>query len=227
MWKKIIECEFWGPILHKARNIELARMSYHEWLEFIVEQLLPEKKDIVVLDSSCNLDGLQRIMRAKYFGYNTLKVIYLTRDSRGVVYSASKKGYGRGLKDGYSRHSVLRNAISWTLRNKKIIRYIESIKKNIQVAHVHYEDLSEKPDIVLRRLQHFLGVKVIGLDPNWRTAKHHTYAGNARLRSQDSSVIRERLEWRTKLTPLEMMTIEAITGGLNRTLMKKFSEKFH
>lgn len=215
------DCQFWRPVLEAGSTGRSTSVGFEEWNRFLIGSVLPNKPDAsVVLDSSGHLARLERLLSSGLRDEYDLKVLYLTRDARGVVHSASVRGYNKGQ----FRPSVLRASVSWWYRNTRAQRFFNSLPAHSK-HRVTYEELCTEPSSVLKGIQRFLGVEELGVIDRWRTIVHHTFAGNVRLRESASSEITADLSWIRGLSPVQMCIVECLTGSLNRKLMSKKSSE--
>jgi hypothetical protein len=147
----------------------------------------------------------------------TVKVIFLTRDSRGNVWSILKR-----LKPGQRRDKVVVPAArEWRKVNRRIWRLVCSIPKPDRL-HLRYEDICRDPGAAVRNVFRFLGVEpvdvvnVAGTSPV--SHAEHTIGGNRIRFSGPALEIREDTAWRDNLSVAELRIIERITGPLSRKL---------
>jgi hypothetical protein len=214
--KLLKECAFWAPVLKVAEEDEVRKMSFDEWNTVLLTKLLEFKMSAnVILDSSCDPKRLELLLDSSIAKDYKIKVIYMSRDARGVIYSRVARGFGgTGIK-----HSTLRSAVGWRLRNTRSI----SLLRNMHIddyMHLTYEDFCRDTDTVITRIQRFIGIKATSLTPNWRSFEHHTFCGNIRLINSKEDRIVEDLEWRTGLSKTQRLIIELLCGALNRRVMR-------
>jgi len=216
----LLQCPYWGAILREARGLDWKNRPFSDFAGFLLEKLKAMKPEAMVLfDSSGGLLPLMRLMREPIQGI-TIKVLYLYRDVRGVVYSASIKGYNLGSW----RPSVVRTASSWYYRNKQYLNFLRSLPKD-QFISVCYDSLTADVDGALRRLQRFLGVEPIGFLPQWKHLPHHTFAGNRRLRLSNNTKIVTDRNWENGLSTVQRLLVNLIAGRLNRYLKEGLINK--
>jgi hypothetical protein len=135
-----------------------------------------------------------------------VKVLFLTRDVRGLVWSALKR----------KRNTVEREARSWVQLNSRTLNLLAGIDRNAWM-HVTYEGLCADTGSVMEAIHKFIGVERQEMSPNHERSRRHTIAGN-RTRLRDLDVIREDQDWRQHLSPEQLETIASIAGGLSEEL---------
>ena len=213
------ECPVWGPILREARKLDFRSMSLDEWQSFLLPKLQASKPGAhVIVDSSNWTSPLRSMLRSRLKERFSIKVIYLTRDVRGFVNSASVRGYAQGENTEW-HHPVWRAAAGWWIRNKVMIRMFRQLDRDMRM-HLPYERFTADARRVLRETHKFIGVEQLDLSPTWMEQTLHTFAGNRLFRKSSSSEIREDLGWRYELGPTATALVEVIAGRLSRKLMK-------
>jgi len=212
-------CALWGPILREARQMDLRSITPDEWYAFLLPWLRAFKpKARVIVDSTNWIRPLTRLLESQVREEYELKVIYLTRDARGVVNSASNRGFHRGLPTEWYL-PVWRAAAGWWARNRLVLRMFRRLDPTARL-HVTYERFTTEPTAVLSEIYRFVGVPEIALVPEWKQMPRHTFAGNWRFHEQGSSDIREDSQWRHELGPGSTALVELLAGRLNRKLMR-------
>ncbi len=213
-----MESPFWGLILKKGKDMDLRKISFDKWNDFLFAEILDQYPNTnTIIDSSSNLGRLKALSNSKYQDLFKLKVLYTTRDARGVVYSTAKKpGYYQNRR----RPCIFRACVSWNVRNRQMFRFLKS-KHELSVLHLRYEEFVDSPEETIRKVQRYLGIRPIGVVRDWHTRTHLSFAGNKRFRSLSSSEIQPDLAWVHCMKPHHVITCEILTGKLNRALMKK------
>jgi hypothetical protein len=142
-------------------------------------------------------------MRDVYdYGTGTVKIIFLTRDVHGNVWSYLKRSRGKGNAALY--------AGNWVRWNRRIARFLEGVPRR-DWMHVKYEELCADPIGTLKRLCDFLGY---GYDPameQLNRVEPHTMFGN-RIRHTKIEAIKEDLSWKQHLSPADIEVIDRIAG---------------
>lgn len=147
-----------------------------------------------------------------------VKIIYLTRDSRGNVWSMLKR-----LWPGQARSSrVVSAANEWANVNRRIWKLIQSVPRS-DWLHVKYEDICRQPALELNRIFEFAGLETVDVtaaisEASDVTDHGHTIGGNRVRFTNEAIVIREDNAWRENLSREELNVIDRITGSLAREL---------
>lgn len=136
----------------------------------------------------------------------SVKVIYLSRDGRGVTWSAMK----------HRRAAAWYAAKEWAKTQRRIRAMLRGVRPEDRM-HVRYEDLCADPEETLRRICEWLGLPYSDELVALRPAEHHTIAGN-KIRLQRGMAIRLDESWRAKLTPRQLWIFTLLAGAENRRL---------
>ena len=212
-------CPLWGPILRDARQLNLRSISPDEWYSFLLPRLLAFKPEAqAIVDKTGWIRPLRQLLQSRVTEGYELKIIFLTRDARGVVNSASNRGFHRGLPTEWYL-PVWRAAAGWWARNRLVLRLYERLDPGMRL-HVTYERFTSNPAAVLREIHRFLGVREMDLGTNWKQELRHTFAGNWNFREGQSSEIREDVKWKNELSPRATALVDLIAGRLSRKLMR-------
>ncbi len=212
-------CALWGPILTEAGRLDLRSISPDQWYAFLLPRLRAFKPEArVIVDSTNWIRPLRQLLESHVLDDYTLKVVYLTRDARGVVNSASNRGFHRGLPTEWYL-PVWRAAAGWWVRNHLVLRMFRRLDPTARL-HITYEQFTADPAATLSTIHRFLGVAEQALAPDWKRLPRHTFAGNWTFREADSSDIREDTKWRHELSPAATALVELLAGRLNRKLMR-------
>lgn len=214
---KIEDCTLWGPIVKSTKQLDMSAYSLEDYTARLIERAQELKPSATVLvDSSGNAERLGAILRSDLPGTVNLKVIFLTRNVYGVVYSAAVKGYNRGEW----RPSLFRATVSWTVRNMQYLRAVTRLDQSV-VKHLTYESLCVSPERSMQDIFAFLGLGDEDVAHRWKDATHHTFAGNIGLRKATSNEIRNDNAWEYNLSPWQKIMIRSIAGHLNHMLMTR------
>ena len=135
-------CEFWSG----AKNILLTNSKKTIEAKFQSLNHHFNKKfgnDKILVDSSKNLTNILNFYHKNY----KLYVIFLIRDVRSWVYSR------------HSRHgtNMIKLAFRWFKANFRMKQYL--LRQNFEFMNVGYEELSLYPDVLLKRICDFIGIK--------------------------------------------------------------------
>ena len=157
--------------------------------------------DAVVDSSKSYVKGVSLYLRAA----EHTRIILLTRDGRGVMWS--------NIKRGDPRDAAVR---AWTNRYERALPLLERHVPPEHRMHVRYEDLARDPPATLRRICDFLGLPYEAEMLHFRRRAHHIVNGN-RMRLSNDSTIRLDEEWRTRLQAADLDYFERAAGHLNRS----------
>ena len=133
-----------------------------------------------------------------------IKVLYLTRDTRGVIFSYYKKWPINGMRAGLWI-SILN--VVW-----KVLMVVKF--PYFKIIHVKHEDLVENTSSELRRICEFLELPYQKKMLNFATNKQHGVMGN-RMRFQRTNGIQLVEEWKTELSMLKKIKINILAFGVN------------
>lgn len=179
---------------------------YQRWVEhrdFIARSYAELAGAEAVVDAS--KDVFQMGDLAQYSSL-PLKVLFLTRDARGLAWSSARQGRG----------SPSVEAKRWAIENDRIGKLVRKLPSEIW-TQVRYEDITHDVEAELDRIHQFIGIERKALPPEEERAKRHTIAGNrTRLRALDE--IREDQAWRDHLTPEQVDEVTRIAGDVARKL---------
>lgn len=213
------DCPLWGPILREARQLPLRSITPDEWYAFLVPRLLAFKPGtMVIVDKTGWIRPLRQLLQSGVRDSYELKIIYLTRDARGVVNSASNRGFHRDRPTEWYL-PVWRAAAGWWARNRLVLQMYRRLDPAARL-HVTYERFTTDPASVLQGIHRFLGVPESTLRTDWKQVPRHTFAGNWTFHEDGSSAIREDTKWRHELGPGATALVEFLAGRLNRKLMR-------
>ncbi len=180
--------------------------TYRQWVEnrdLVVKEFARAQNVAHVVDSSKDL--LQLMDLHKYSKIPT-KTIFLTRDVRGVAYSAQKNGF-----------STPKAEISnWTRTNGRILEYLKSTDRQNWI-HIRYEDICIDTESELRKIEDFLGIEPAQLKPDIELNRRHTIAGN-KIRFNPLDHIREDQAWIDKLSASDLKIINNVAAEMAQTL---------
>lgn len=160
------------------------------------------KVDIVIDSSKTYLEAIA-LYRKKP---DAVRILVLSRDGRGVMYSNMKRNLGQ-------RNGL----IGW---KHYYARTLPLLEKHVSPEHslrVHYEDIAQKTGDELARICKFLGQEYEPAMLNFTAHEHHITNGND-MRFSDSSDIRLDTSWETGLTEEDRQYFEGVAGKLSRKL---------
>jgi hypothetical protein len=135
-----------------------------------------------------------------------VRIVYLTRDGRGVFHSRHSSGF-----------SAKESAGAWYRYNR---RAQTLLARNVSPEHlyrVRYEDLMADPPAVMSELCAFLDIDFSESMLEVTPGKQHLVNGNdMRLKPTQDLKLDER--WRTGLSAEDLAFFERYTGSLNARL---------
>ncbi len=176
--------------------------QYRIWAyrrDFIAQEYAALKGVEAVVDSS---KDPQQMLDQLTYSKLTSRVIYLTRDPRGVAWSAVKSGKG----------TVETETKDWAKLNGRILKLLKRADPDSWI-HVSYETLCSEPEVELERIHQFLGIKRDEIDFKGEFDKRHTIAGN-KLRFQQIQGINEDKVWKDNLTKEDLATIKLYSRSI-------------
>lgn len=151
-------------------------------------------------------------MRDVYdYGTGTVKIIFLTRDVHGNVWSYLT--YRKGSRGNGNVAQLARNWVRW---NRRIMRFLEGVTRR-DWMHLKYEELCADPIGTMKRLCDFLGYAYDPVMEQLNRVVPHTIFGNL-VRHSKINAIKENLSWKQQLTPAEIDEIDRIAGPMMKQL---------
>ena len=135
-----------------------------------------------------------------------VRVLLLTRDGRGVLYSNLKRNRPRS-----------ESVSSWM---NQYNRALPLFKRHISAdcfLQVKYEDLATMPEQELRRICEFIGIAFEQSMLNFASVPHHSTDGN-NMRFLPTSDIRMDTQWQVSMSETDLRYFERRAGRLNRLL---------
>lgn len=134
----------------------------------------------------------------------SVKIIYLVRDGRGVIASHIRK----------TKVAAREAALSWDRTQRINLMMLQTIPAKHKRI-VRYEDLTAAPEATLAEMCHWLGLAFETDMLHFRRTIHHNLSGNRmRLGSEEKIVNLER--WRAELSAQDVHTFDRIAGRMNR-----------
>lgn len=134
------------------------------------------------------------------------RVLLLTRDGRGVMWSNIKRGEaGEGA------------VISWRNQYSRGLPLLMRHVPQAHRMHVRYEDIARDPETTLKAICDFVGLDFEAQMLRFRSKTHHIVNGN-RMRLSDSAEVQFDEEWRRRLGHRELEFFQRVAGDLNRQL---------
>ena len=145
-----------------------------------------------------------------------LHVVHLVRDSRATAYSWQRKKVRPEIhwKTTYmAQYSPVRSAMEWNVMNG----LLHSLKyTSANFVKVHYEELVQDPEAVMRRILAGLEVEppsaeVLSGDHVVQLGVDHTLSGNPNRFERGGIKIQPDVEWQTKMPTTQKLTVAALT----------------
>lgn len=151
--------------------------------KLLFDEILAETNAKVIVDSS--KDPLRAVI-FYLLNRGKAKIVLLSRDGRGVLYSIQKQ-----------RDKKISGILGWRRFYKKAFKLLRLVdKKDLLV--VRYDDLVKDFDKTTTAIFQFAGVEKHDLNPAFIKADHHILNGND-LRLKKEISIRYDDEWKSKL----------------------------
>jgi Sulfotransferase family len=135
-----------------------------------------------------------------------VRVLMLTRDGRGVLYSDIKRNRPRKA-----------SVSGWLSQNTRALYLLRKHVPAAHLMHVKYETLMSDTDREITRICRFLDVDFDPAMLDFAAVTHHSTHGNE-LRMKRSAVIRTDDQWKERLSADDLRYFERRAGWLNRDL---------
>lgn len=135
-----------------------------------------------------------------------VRILLLTRDGRGVMYSNMKR-----------KRSRAESVAGWV---NQYARALPLLRRHVDPAHVFqvkYEDLAADPSSEMRRICDYLGLQFEPGMLDFAAVTHHSTDGND-MRFSRHSEIRIDMKWKQALTAADLRYFERRAGALNNEL---------
>ena len=136
----------------------------------------------------------------------SVRIVLLTRDGRGVFHSR--------IKSGFSRKQSL---AAWKNYYQRALPLLDRMVDPAHVLQVRYEDLTRDPRSELARIAGFLGLAFSEQMLDFRAKVSHILNGNA-MRLSSSAEIRTDEKWRSEMRPDDAAFFAQHGQALNRKL---------
>ncbi len=135
-----------------------------------------------------------------------VRIIFLTRDGRAVLWS--------NLRRGTSRAAAIRD---WRHQYTRAVPLLRRWVRPEHMMHVGYEALASETRGTLDSICRFVELPFDETMLNFRAKVHHVANGN-RMRMSTSADIQSDVAWRTHLSKDDLDYFEREAGRLNRSL---------
>jgi hypothetical protein len=159
-------------------------------------------KDVIV-DSSKNIHKTLAVYEKNPL---TTKIIFLTRDGRGVYYSRRSSGFSQ-------RQSIT----GWYRYNRRAASLLNKTIQPNHLLHIKYENLAENPEKTMQTVCSFLEIAYEPSMIELGQAKRHLVSGND-TRFKKNQTIKLDDRWLTRLKGEELSYFQSKGGLLNSTL---------
>jgi len=197
----------------------LGRISpQREWVRNRVElmKLVAESANArIVVDASKDPLDMRDLLE---YADLPMKVVFLTRDARGNVWSEVKNS----KQEAARKSGGIAAAENWVRVNGRILKLLEGYPGS-DWTQLRYEDMCAEPKQTFEKLFDFLGleradVTLPTLDPNANYKPEHTVGGN-KIRFTSAGInIRPDTGWTKGLTDAECRRIADIVSPLDEKL---------
>jgi hypothetical protein len=197
--EKLEQCPLWGDLISSDLG-DLARDAAAN--ASLLGLILERQRKSVVLDSSKTLGRALLFARSDLF---SPVFVHLVRDSRAVVFSSKRK-----ISNQRSRgYGILEVARGWQKLNSRIPRRVCKHGR-ARFVYVRYEDLTDNPRSVLKRILDAAGLPWEESMIRFREHIHHNVEGN-RTRMGSSSEIKRDEEYLHLLSVSEWTVATLLT----------------
>lgn len=195
--------------LEQRFGLNLLKSCKHNFYDsldarFMLYDTIREKTgaDIVIDSSKTYLEGLSLYRKNP----EEVRIIILSRDGRGVMYSNMKRNLGR--KNGL---------IGWLHYYSRFLKLLERHVAPEHALNIHYEDLALNTKVEIGRICEFLQVDYEESMLNFSSSEHHITNGND-MRFSASSEIRIDADWQKNLSEHDLQYFEHKAGNLSRKM---------
>ena len=207
---RLLRASVRGPLFEGARSFALSALpgcgrETREIIEqnrALIDVVTGIQGGEYFLDGSKEPSRLLHLLRS---GRWDVKVIYMTRDGRGVTNSYMR------------RHGVpMRVAVrEWEVAQREF-RWMSGRLDPDRCLKVRYEDIPENPGKVMAMVYDFLGLDDRPLSADFNQAEHHILGNSMRLSFRGE--IRHDEKWKAQLSASDLELFESEVGWINREL---------
>lgn len=191
------------PLAHYSAELTRAHRSWAKNRVFVWDTIRKLTGAKVVVDSSkdalCARDLYSQVGER-------LKLIFLTRDVRGNVWSCMKRAPNCRQIETHR----------WITTNERARRLLRDVPESDRL-HVKYEDLCHDLHGTLNKLCQFLGLTFTPAMCESNSHETHTIGGN-RVRYTGVTKVKEDRAWEENLSSEDLEQIEIAAGPLSRQL---------
>jgi hypothetical protein len=210
-WRMLRQQQYAGsPLLAKLSRFYEPQREWAANRSFVLKTLAQIRSVTAVVDSSKDPLG----MRDMYdFAPLPVKILFLTRDCRGNVWSFAKRN---GYLQHRRRETLSRAARDWVAVNGRIRQLLDGVAPQ-DWMQVQYEELCRDSRATLRTIFEFIGVANDDSVLEDREHLEHTIAGNRIRLSNTRANIAEDTAWEKHLDRDDLAAIAKIAAPLART----------
>ncbi len=204
---KIVSSRVRGPLFEGIRNMLLCWPSFRGRLK----EILGRNRQIIEIICDLQsgkyfLDGSKDPARLRFLQSTScweIKVIYLTRDGRGVT-NSSMRHYDVSMETA---------ALDWVHTHQECDRLVHRIGGR-STTRIRYEDLVASPEATLAEIYSFLELEGSGLNRRYWEGEQHIMGNQMRIAPKKEIALDE--SWRTVLTQDDLSIFHRIAGKTNR-----------
>ena len=203
-------CRLWRTLGYESESLFIQKASFfslfpRRWALnrlFVVDAIRHITGAKTVIDSSKDPISMVDLYKLQQ---GNMKVIFITRDVRGNVWSYAKNGMPISIA-----------AKNWNKVNSRIRKCLGQIAKS-DWTQLKYEDLCADTVKVTGELWEFLGHENFNFKENLQTRQWHTIGGN-KIRKKSLTNIMEDLSWHQHISIRDLELINRIAGREASTL---------
>lgn len=141
----------------------------------------------------------------------SVRLIFLSRDGRGVMYSRLYSGVRTEESPSYAIRQ-------WRKYHAQSLPLIERWVDSRHVKYLRYEDLVASPDRVMEDVFHWLALECNEIPPMQRNKILHIAGGNDGTKAQFGNGVKLDERWKNGLSASELELFERLAGPLNKSL---------
>lgn len=216
LWRAVRYAQYYAPrFLRPLLGIYRPQKTWGRNRSTLATEIAKENGVDAIVDASKDpLDMLDVYENATM----PVKVIHLTRDARGNIFSMIKK-----LKPDDPREGpVTRASHEWVKVNQRIWELAQQVPA-ADYLHVRYEEICRDPEGTMQRLFEFVGLEPHDVvssqdDAAGDSDQGHTIGGNKIRFTSEKLHIREDFRWRENLTEDDLAIVRRIAGPMSDTL---------
>jgi hypothetical protein len=156
-----------------------------------------------VVDASKDRLGMRDLYD---YGNGNVKIIFLTRDVFGNVWSSIKN----------EKRDVESATHQWVKDQNRMLKLLENVNKN-DYLHVKYESICTNTEDECRRICDFLGIEYSDLMLRFDKESRHTIGGN-KIRFSQINGIKQDFAWKKELEEHEIEQINSISYDTQKKL---------